>query len=268
MANLFRNPHGIVLEPVAHRYWDRNGLEWTSQSKFMKTFTHEFNPDQHLFSAQKQLKLAGNLNPSEEEIQYLGQQLKEQWGEKGKKSSDFGTKMHDAIQLYSETTQIAEGMEEHEYAINGINALFNEYASSNCEAIMWLRHKTQYGDIRICGTTDRGCMTKNRAGKVDYADYKTGKGYELDYHDPYKKFFTGPIDHLEHCNFNKYALQLSTYAFMGEMTLGLKPGKLFLVFIPAENTSAFYRVPVPYMKLEVKEMFKYYIHLHSKPCKK
>lgn len=225
----------------------------------MKTFEHEFNPDQHLISAKKQLKLQGISNPTDDQIQILGLELKASWAAKGKAATDHGTSMHSAIQHYLETTEILPEHIHNENAIRAIGLLFSDYKSIYCEQLLWFKT----GNIRICGTSDAVCLTKNRAGQVDYFDFKTSKSNQIDYYDKYKKFFLPPVNHLEHCKYSKYVLQLSTYAFMGEVTLGLKPGRLQIILIPNDDPMLSYSIPVPYLKYEVIEMFRCYIKINQ-----
>ena len=261
MKKEFSNPHGIYLEPVKHQYFDKNGLEWTSQSKFMRTFKEAFDAEAILpFSAKKQLKESGIIYPTETQMAEKVTELRQEWEGAGTKATDTGTNMHEALELYQTTTQIEEKNLQLEQPIRAISSLFNEYSKSFCEQILWW---TNGGNIRICGTTDKACITKNRGVDVDYADYKTYTNEKPYFHNAYKKMLLPPLSHLEDCDYIKHALQLSTYAFMGEMSCGLRPGKLFVVRIPVRNPENFKVVHVPYMKLEVQAMFNYYISLQK-----
>jgi hypothetical protein len=66
----------------------------------------------------------------------------------------------------------------------------------------------------VCGQSDRVEVVK---GVVDVIDYKTNKEIKknsfVNWEGKSQKM-TGPLSHLDDCNFNHYALQLSTYMYI------------------------------------------------------
>ncbi|NIP30428.1 MAG: hypothetical protein GTN59_07660, partial [Candidatus Dadabacteria bacterium] len=87
----------------------------------------------------------------------------------------------------------------------------------------------------ICGQADRVEIVGDR---IDVYDYKTNKeikteGYE--FWDGTKKMMLGPVRHLEACEFNYYALQLSVYMYiMLKHNYNLHPGVLEIHHIEFE----------------------------------
>ena len=72
------------------------------------------------------------------------------------------------------------------------------------------------------------------------------------------------MDHLEECNYNTYATQLSGYAYMAEKTYGVKIGKLFIVWIrynEKDDKLDYTMIPVPYMKIEIEALFNHFVKL-------
>lgn len=89
----------------------------------------------------------------------------------------------------------------------------------------------------LCGQADRVEVVKSI---IDIIDYKTNKKLEKESFkswDGTYKMMTGPCEHLQDCNFNHYALQLSAYMFiMLKHNPTYKPGKLTLHHVIFEKT--------------------------------
>jgi len=135
--------------------------------------------------------------------------------------------------------------------------VYSDYAMSYDELCLY------DDEYRIAGTTDKLlCISKRKDGMVDISDYKTNLKKGIEFFSQYKKRLYAPLDHLEDCNFVKYSLQLTGYAYMFEKLTGRRVRKLFIHFIPPDNPMAHYRIPVMYMKNDFKlilEAYKYHI---------
>ena len=130
----------------------------------------------------------------------------------------------------------------------------------------------------VCGQADRIEVVDDL---IDVYDYKTNKEIKLqgftDRLGKSKKLL-GPLSHLDECNYNEYALQLSTYMYiMLKHNFNLQPGKIQLDHIefeidhldkngyPVVATDAMgdplvksvTPYELPYMRKEVIAMFKY-----------
>jgi hypothetical protein len=130
----------------------------------------------------------------------------------------------------------------------------------------------------ICGQADR---VEVLFDQIDLFDYKTNKEIKLESYkswDGISKKMLGPLSHLDDCNFNHYALQLSTYMYiMLKHNHNLKAGKMELhhIIFEIDDTDE-YGYPItavdqegnpivkevvpytlPYLKNEVREMIKY-----------
>lgn len=65
-----------------------------------------------------------------------------------------------------------------------------------------------------------------------------------------------PLSHLEDCNFNHYALQISTYAYMiQKITPALDVQDLYIIHCTEAGET---KIPVPYLKKEVEAMIREY----------
>ena len=130
----------------------------------------------------------------------------------------------------------------------------------------------------VCGQADRVEVVNHR---LDIYDFKTNKeiktrGYE--FWDGTRKMMLGPLKHLEDCEINHYALQLSTYVYiMLKYNYNLVPGKIQIHHVEFENEGmdengypitmvdakgepvlkGINRIDLPYMKKEVIAMLKW-----------
>jgi hypothetical protein len=130
----------------------------------------------------------------------------------------------------------------------------------------------------VCGQADRIEVVDEY---IDVYDYKTNKEIKqqgfVNKGGKSKKML-GPLSHLDECNYNEYALQLSTYMYiMLKHNFNLKPGKIQLDHIEFEIdhldkngypvvamdamgdplVKSVTPYELPYMKKEVIAMFKY-----------
>jgi hypothetical protein len=121
--------------------------------------------------------------------------------------------------------------------------------------------------LGIAGTIDTGGFRKTKTRILDIEDNKTNleKGITFDSisrkegkikHE--NRFFLEPVSHLELCNYNRYVLQLSIYAYLFEQFFSCQIGRLAIRWLscsPAteENGIVFLSssyIPVPYMRSE------------------
>jgi len=140
----------------------------------------------------------------------------------------------------------------------------------------------------ICGQADRVEVLQQA---IDLFDYKTNKEIKTKAFTSWQgvtTMMTGPCAHLEDCNFNHYALQLSVYMYvMLKHNHNLAPGKMEIHHITFEKESEdkygypivavdamgdpivekVVPYPVPYLKREVQAMLKY-ITVHPELIKK
>ena len=130
----------------------------------------------------------------------------------------------------------------------------------------------------VCGQADRIEVVDEY---IDVYDYKTNKEIKqqgfVNKGGKSKKML-GPLSHLDECNYNEYALQLSTYMYiLLKHNFNLKPGKIQLDHIEFEIdhldkngypvvamdamgdplVKSVTPYELPYMKKEVIAMFKY-----------
>jgi len=219
-------PNLVKLEPEEHKYFDAHGRQYLSVSAVLKLLSEPFEETPAYKRATAETRA--------------------EWKAKGRASAEHGTKIHEALELYSDTGQILIENKEYEEVIKSISEQYKEYNKSYNEVCLYNT------DYMIAGTTDKICAVSNRKDcEVDIADFKN-LGKELDFYSKYKNRMYAPVDHLSDCNYVKYSLQLSIYAYFFELLTGRSVRQLYIHVIPTYDMMSHKKVPVMYMKNDVK----------------
>lgn len=228
-------PQKVVLEPISHTYRDSGGNQYLSVSRLLSFLGEKFEDTPAYARADEETRA--------------------KWKQIGKESAGHGTKIHEALELFNQTGQILVENAQMEGAIKSIIGEYKDYYRTHDEICLY------NDEYRVAGTTDKICVISNRKdSEVDLADYKTNNRKGIVFHNDYKKRLYAPFDHLQDCNFVKYSFQLSIYAYFFELLTGRKVRKLYIHFIPPDNMMAHYKIPVMYMKNDVKLLLETHKH--------
>jgi len=93
---------------------------------------------------------------------------------------------------------------------------------------------------------------------VGIADFKTNLKGHITFRSEYKKRLYPPLEHLQDCDYTKYCLQLSIYAFFFERLTGRKVRNIFVHFVPPLDMLTHHKVQMPYLKTDVKILLDAY----------
>ncbi len=139
-------------------------------------------------------------------------------------------------------------------------------------------HMVYLKSARICGQADRVEVVGD---EVNIYDYKTNKEIKTEAYTNWEGItnkLSGPLSHIDDCNFFHYALQLSIYMYIIlKHNHGLKPGKMqihHILFEVEDEDKYGYPIvakdaagdpmikevvpyDVPYLKKEVNKIIKY-----------
>lgn len=207
------------------------------------------------------------------------EQVKKKWAEEGRVAREKGTLFHSLKEEEDKSSKDKpvfftefdgdikpiKNLEELEDGIHPELCLYNN-------------------EFQACGMTDRAIIeTIDVVRYVDLEDFKTSKTIVLEsfYDSRNQKYATlnAPLNHIMDCNFMKYSLQLSMYAFFLEK-YGFTPRNLTInhliikkwdeeppisepkYHIQFENSKYYVAdeilYPVTYMKKEVKSLLQYH----------
>lgn len=236
----------VYIENPRHVYFDRETKkQLISWSRFSDIFFPKFDAK----------KIAPFCAGKGDYVGMTEEQVIKHWDTHGRESADHGTDVHSALETYSKTFTLPEEQIHYAPMVKSIQSCYKDYHKIFDEQILY----TKYG---IAGTTDKLFhVTSHKNSPFDLEDFKNLKN-GLDFIPKEKvrdKWCLFPIEHLPNCNFTKYTLQLSMYAFMYEELSGRKCRKLTIRYIPLENKMEHVAVVVPYMKMEIMMMITEYI---------
>lgn len=250
---------------------DKDDFKWISVTKLIEQFKEPFDKEAVA------LKCSKGKNPK-----YAGKDPKEiiaAWDNENKRATGLGSWYH--AQREKATldcnTITRDGIE-----LPIINPIYDKdiklAPDQRVVDGIYPEHLVYLRSASICGQADR---VEIHSGKIDIYDYKTNKEVKLRSHefwDGTRKMLLGPVRHLEDCEFNHYALQLSVYMYIIQKhNYNLEPGVLEIhhVEFEVESTDKFgypiyatdpngepiikkiNPITLPYLKKEVLSMLKW-----------
>lgn len=218
----FVNDDWISFKEDTHQYFAKDNDEYIPVSNVIKTFK----------SPTDFKKIAGYVAEAEGKTQ---KQVQQEWDDKRDRSSTWGTFIHNELESFGIQGYHKDPMFNE--LGKGINRLIGPNYRTFEEKIL---HSKIH---RVAGMTDKCSIRKNtRTPVLDILDYKTNlKGFTFHTIKKknglwkfYNRYMIDVLDHLEECDYNIYGIQLNLYAYMSELTWGLKIGRLYVVFIDVE----------------------------------
>ena len=241
---LFKHDRVVSLRKEDHRYFDQYQREYLSNSKLFKSIIPQFDPTGEITE-----RVAKKNGLTKEEQQ-------QKWKKDNEVYTTRGTLIHDNLDIFFRTG--ANPDPEYTPLCHSIYGFFKtqDYKRHYSEQVLF------FENVDIAGTEDlvferRGLYEKNPI--IDMFDYKTNKDGIVQM-DKYKRYLNPPMSHLENCNYNEYALKMSSYALMAERTWGYKIGRLGIVYIPPLEPMSWHIIPVPYMRSDVIKIVNNHIN--------
>lgn len=268
----------LKFEEEGHKYSnidEDDDFQWVSVTTLVSQFKQPFDAFEMATTLEKK-------NKNKKTGKYAGMTRDEilmAWDDERKRSTDLGTWYHnqresDMLQFSTVTRDGVVLPIIRPTFKNGI-----KYApEQKIENGLYPEHFVYLRSAGVCGQADRVEVVDHR---LDVYDYKTNKeiktrGYQ--FWDGTRKMMTGPLRHLEDCELNHYALQLSVYMFIiNKYNYNLVPGKIQIHHVEFEveklNEHGFpvyalnglgepiikavNRIDLPYLKKEVIMMFNW-----------
>jgi len=215
----------LTFQAKNHNYQSidqADGIKWISSTKVVELFKSKFDAvTQSIKSSKNKKSKWYGIAP--DEIQAI-------WSRESLRANTLGTFYHD--QRESDTIS-CETIEREGRQIPIIRPIYTDdikYApSQSLTEGIYPEHFVYLKSAGICGQSDRVEVIWDR---VDIIDYKTNKEIKTESYtswDGVKQKMTGPLAHLDDCNYWHYAIQLSLYLYMVlKHNPRLKPGKLTL----------------------------------------
>ena len=264
----------IKFEDEGHKYSnldEEDIFQWVSVTKLVGCFKQPF--DEYEVAEKCSKKKTGK---------YVGKtvdEILELWAKERKRAEKLGTWYHnqregDMLQFNTVTRNGVVLPIVSPDVRNGIKYAPVQKIGNG----LYPEHFVYLRSASICGQADRVEVVDHR---LDVYDYKTNKEVKTRGHefwDGTRKMMTGPLRHLEDCEFNHYALQLSIYMYiMLKYNYNLVPGIIEIHHVefeiekldengfPVHAVDAMgepvvvnvNRISLPYLKKEVIIMLKW-----------
>lgn len=250
---------------------ERDPIDWISVTRLIHFFKEPFDTVKMADACSKGKNPKYNKMKPEDIIAL--------WASENKRAVNLGSWYHDQREkdLLACNTITREGRE-----LQIVNPLMDGMVKLAPDQQLvegiYPEHLVYLKSVGICGQADRIEIVNDR---IDVYDYKTNKEIKMESFvgkNGKSKKLLGPLSHLDECNYNEYALQLSTYMYIIQKhNFNLNPGKIQLDHVEFEidhldkngypvvshdakgdpMVKKVIPYELPYMKKEVIAMFKY-----------
>ena len=250
---------------------ERDPIDWISVTRLIHFFKEPFNTAAMAEACSK------GKNPKYNKMK--PQDIINLWNSENKRAVNLGSWYHDQRErdLLACNTITRQGRE-----LTIVNPLMDGMVKLAPDQQLvegiYPEHLVYLKSVGICGQADRIEIVND---SIDVYDYKTNKEIKMQGFvgkNGKAKKMLGPLSHLDECNYNEYALQLSTYMYIIQKhNFNLSPGKIQLDHVEfeiermddngypivahdAKGDPMVKKVTpydLPYMKKEVIAMFKY-----------
>jgi ATP-dependent exoDNAse (exonuclease V) beta subunit len=234
----------IHFDEPTHTYTIKGTHEgYISVTKLIHYFFPEFDADEII----RKMKNGAKWTSSP----YYGrtdEDIKNEWKENGRASSEAGTKMHLAIEQYLNgafdiiDTEVKESV-EWKYFTSFWKKFGTDLEPYRMEWEVWVE------ELRLAGSIDAVFRKKSDGTFVIY-DWKRSKEIKTT-----NNFETAhyPLNHLPNTNYWHYTLQLNIYRWILETHYGMKISGLYLIILHPNNKS-FIRMELNILTDEIQDM--------------
>lgn len=238
----------VFLRKEDHRYFDYEGDEYTSVSKVLDSVKEKFDEEKWSKLKAKSLGIAQG-------------EMKAQWAEARNSSADHGTRIHDTLEHFTKHGKIDPENADLTPVVKSVASDHKQYTRVYSENECILYHP-QY---KVAGMCDKILVTGQRTIFADIEDYKTNLKRGIEFNSKYNKYMLSPVTHLQDCNFNHYALQLSIYALMYEVITANRIRNLWIRHIPAGDLLNHRRIIVPYLRTDAENILHCFANKEFQP---
>jgi hypothetical protein len=225
----------ILFSASDHSYKSIDGsdkIDWVSVTTLISHLKKSFDAKKvaERVSKSKRSKWYG-IEPKE---------IENIWKNEADRATTLGTYYHNQREtdLCSLASMEREGITIPVIAPSGESDGIRKAPIQKLEPGVYPEHMVYLKSIGICGQSD---LVEVVNGKVNIIDYKTNKEIKtesfVDWEGKSEKMLY-PLDGLDDCNFNHYALQLSIYMYIIlKHNPKLKPGRIFIHHVTFEVES-------------------------------
>jgi hypothetical protein len=200
----------IVFKPETHTYTSSDPSEsitWTSVTGIISKLKKSFDADAIAIASSKKKKSKWyGMSPED---------IKEAWKNESQKAVNLGTWYHNQREAAYTS---CDNIEQDGFTIPIFKPIESDGIKTAPEQKLvdgiYPEHMVYLKSAGICGQADRVEVIKN---VVNIYDYKTNKEIKISGYTNWEGItdrMLDPVSHLDDCNLNHYALQLSLYMYM------------------------------------------------------
>ena len=223
----------IIFKASDHSYTsiEDDLISWTSVTSLVSNFKEAFDAK----------GIAQKVSKSKKSKWYglTSEEILEAWDSESKRAMELGTFYHNqreadlcsfsSIEKDGKALPIFTPIEKE-----GVKYAPNQKLDDG----VYPEHMVYLKSAGICGQSD---LVEVINGKIYITDYKTNKEIKTESYvnwEGISKKMLAPVNHLDDCSFNHYALQLSIYMYiMIKHNPKLEPGQMFIHHIIFEQES-------------------------------
>lgn len=266
----------LVFKPEKHEYLSNDGdnIEWKSVTSFISNFKQPFDA--------KSISYKSSKNKRSKWYGMTPEEIMDAWAAESKRATDLGTWYHNQREadICGFETIEREGVSIPVFRPQETDGVKIAPLQKLVDGI-YPEHMVYLKSAALCGQSD---LVEVVNGHVNITDYKTNKEIKTTSYvnwEGVSQKMNPPLSHLDDCNLNHYAIQLSLYMFMIlKHNPKLKPGKLtihHIMFeevdkdkwgnpIAARDTNGdpivkdIVQYELPYLKTEISELIKWRIN--------
>jgi ATP-dependent exoDNAse (exonuclease V) beta subunit len=227
----------IIFNAADHSYKsiDAEGIDWISVTSLLSNFKKPFDAEKVAASVTKKTKSKWFGIPPEK--------ILELWKAEADRATTLGTFYHNQREadICSLSSIELEGLPIPIYKPIEEDSQKRAPEQKLTDGI-YPEHMVYLKSAGICGQSD---LVEVVNSKVNIIDYKTNKEIKKESFKNWEGIsdkMSHPISHLDDCNFNHYALQLSIYMYIIlKHNRKLKPGKIYIhhVLFEKEGTDEY-----------------------------
>ena len=223
----------IIFNADDHSYKSidaEENISWISVTTIIGKFKNPFNAE----------KVAKKVSKSKKSKWYgiSPKEIQKIWNNESVRAMTLGTFYHDQREkdICSFSSIEREGFTIPVFAPKGEEEGIKIAPHQKVDPGVYPEHMVYLKSAGICGQAD---LVEVVEGKVNIIDYKTNKEIKTESFKNWEgksERMSPPLSHLDDCNFNHYALQLSIYMYIIiKHNPKLKPGKIHIHHVKFEE---------------------------------
>jgi len=220
----------LIFDPERHSYVDETDQEYLSVTKLIGKYKQPFDADTAAAKASK--------NRKSKWYKMTPEQIKQVWKQESDRSTSLGNWYHE--QREKDLLE-CETISYENYTLPIFTCQYNTdgYKVAGDQRLtegVYPEHFLYLQSAGIAGQSDKITVVN---GRVDILDYKTNKEIKTEGFKNYEGIsqkMRFPLSHLDDCNLNHYALQLSVYMYIViKHNPLLTPGNIILQHVVFEE---------------------------------